>query len=110
VKLHLDEMPNIPIMAYNVFSIQSNRFWTGWPNADAAVCQPGHQLVERTVHLYPDHACRGLSSSLAARRLEGRRAVDFVLATELVGGGSDHGRKHCAAPHIGHLRLRDEEY
>ncbi len=40
VKLHLDEMPNIPIMAYNVFSVQSNRFWTGWPNADSPYANP----------------------------------------------------------------------
>ena len=33
-------MPNIPIMAYNVFSIQSNRFWTGWPNADNNYANP----------------------------------------------------------------------
>nr|WP_200940864.1 ABC transporter substrate-binding protein [Devosia sp. Leaf420] len=40
VKLHLEEMPNIPIMAYNVFSIQSNRFWTGWPNAENNYANP----------------------------------------------------------------------
>ncbi len=40
VKLHLEEMPNIPIMAYNVFSVQSNRYWTGWPNADNPYANP----------------------------------------------------------------------
>ncbi|WP_338723065.1 ABC transporter substrate-binding protein [Devosia sp. XK-2] len=40
VKLHLEEMPNIPIMAYNVFSIQSNRFWTGWPDANNNYANP----------------------------------------------------------------------
>jgi peptide/nickel transport system substrate-binding protein len=40
VKLHLEEMPNIPIMAYNVFSIHSNRFWTGWPNAENPYANP----------------------------------------------------------------------
>jgi peptide/nickel transport system substrate-binding protein len=40
VKLHLDEMPNIPIMSYNVFSVQSNRFWTGWPNAEKPYANP----------------------------------------------------------------------
>jgi len=40
VKLHLEEMPNIPIMAYNVFSIQSNKFWTGWPNAENNYANP----------------------------------------------------------------------
>ncbi|MBD8065255.1 ABC transporter substrate-binding protein [Devosia sp. PTR5] len=40
VKLHLDEMPNIPIMAYNVFSVQSNKYWTGWPNAENNYANP----------------------------------------------------------------------
>ena len=40
VKLHLEEMPNIPIMSYNVFSIQSNKYWTGWPNADNNYANP----------------------------------------------------------------------
>lgn len=40
VKLHLEEMPNIPIMAYNVFSVQSNRYWTGWPNAEKPYANP----------------------------------------------------------------------
>lgn len=40
VKLHLEEMPNIPIMAYNVFSIQSNKYWTGWPNAENNYANP----------------------------------------------------------------------
>ena len=40
VKLHLEEMPNIPIMAYNVFSLQSTRYWTGWPNAENNYANP----------------------------------------------------------------------
>ncbi|MNT64562.1 hypothetical protein D3C72_2024740 [compost metagenome] len=40
VKLHLEEMPNIPIMAYNVFSIQSNKYWTGWPDANNNYANP----------------------------------------------------------------------
>jgi peptide/nickel transport system substrate-binding protein len=40
VKLHLEEMPNIPIMSYNVFSVQSNRHWTGWPNAENNYANP----------------------------------------------------------------------
>jgi peptide/nickel transport system substrate-binding protein len=40
VKLHLEEMPNIPIMAYNVFSVQSNRYWTGWPDAERPYANP----------------------------------------------------------------------
>ena len=40
VKLHLDDMPNIPIMSYNVFSVQSNRYWTGWPNAENPYANP----------------------------------------------------------------------
>lgn len=40
VMLHLSQMPNIPIMAYNVFSVQSNRHWTGWPNSERPYANP----------------------------------------------------------------------
>jgi peptide/nickel transport system substrate-binding protein len=40
VKLHLEEMPNIPVMSYNVFAVQSNRFWTGWPNSENNYANP----------------------------------------------------------------------
>lgn len=40
VKLHLEEMPNIPIMAYNVFAMQSNRHWTGWPSSENPYANP----------------------------------------------------------------------
>jgi peptide/nickel transport system substrate-binding protein len=40
VKLHLEEMPNIPVMSYNVFAVQSNRFWTGWPDFDNNYANP----------------------------------------------------------------------
>ncbi|WDR06976.1 ABC transporter substrate-binding protein [Devosia rhodophyticola] len=40
VKLHLEEMPNIPIMSYNVFSVQSNKYWTGWPNIENNYANP----------------------------------------------------------------------
>ena len=40
VKLHLEEMPNIPVMSYNVFSVQSNRYWTGWPDFDNNYANP----------------------------------------------------------------------
>ena len=40
VKLHLEEMPNIPVMSYNVFSVQSNRYWTGWPDAQNPYANP----------------------------------------------------------------------
>ncbi|MCS6759607.1 MAG: ABC transporter substrate-binding protein, partial [Candidatus Devosia euplotis] len=40
VKPRLEEMPNISIIAYNVLSIQSNRFWTGWPNTDNNYANP----------------------------------------------------------------------
>lgn len=40
VKLHLEEMPNIPVMSYNVFAVQSNRFWTGWPSFENPYANP----------------------------------------------------------------------
>ncbi len=39
-KYYVHEMPIIPIMAFNVFSIQSNRYWTGWPDAERPYANP----------------------------------------------------------------------
>ncbi len=40
VKLAVEEMPNIPLMSFNVFSAQSNKYWTGWPSADNPYANP----------------------------------------------------------------------
>lgn len=40
VRLHLQEMPNIPVMSYNVFAVQSNRYWTGWPSSENPYANP----------------------------------------------------------------------
>ena len=61
VRLHLEEMPNIPVMSFNVFSAMSERYWTGYPDGGESVRQPGEQLVELQVHLDPDQAGRRLT-------------------------------------------------
>lgn len=35
VKLMVEEMPVIPMMSFNVFSVYSDRYWTGFPTAEA---------------------------------------------------------------------------
>lgn len=35
-KLVAREMPTIPLMAYNVFTVMDNTYWTGFPNAETA--------------------------------------------------------------------------
>ncbi|WP_404406316.1 ABC transporter substrate-binding protein [Pelagibacterium halotolerans] len=40
VRLHLEEMPNIPIMSYNVFVALSERYWTGYPTAENPYANP----------------------------------------------------------------------
>lgn len=40
VKFYINEMPVIPVMSFNVFSVQSNRYWTGWPNAEKPYANP----------------------------------------------------------------------
>ncbi len=40
MKFYIDEMPVIPVMSFNVFSVQSNRYWTGWPNAEKPYANP----------------------------------------------------------------------
>lgn len=40
VRLHLQEMPNIPVMAYNVFVAMSERYWTGYPSSENPYANP----------------------------------------------------------------------
>ncbi|TCT32991.1 ABC transporter substrate-binding protein [Martelella mediterranea] len=40
VRLHLQEMPNIPLMSYNVFVALSERYWTGYPTAENPYANP----------------------------------------------------------------------
>lgn len=40
VKLAVEEMPIIPIMSFNVFSVVSERFWTGFPTAENPYANP----------------------------------------------------------------------
>ena len=40
VKLATREMPTIPIMAYNVFTVMDETYWTGWPTSTNAYTNP----------------------------------------------------------------------
>ena len=40
VKLVVREMPTIPLMAYNVFTVTDNTYWTGYPTADTPYTNP----------------------------------------------------------------------
>ena len=40
IRLHLKEMPNIPLMSYNVFVVMSDRYWEGWPTASDPYANP----------------------------------------------------------------------
>ena len=41
VKLAAQEMPIIPIMSYNVFSVCDETYWTGFPDCGESVHRPG---------------------------------------------------------------------
>jgi peptide/nickel transport system substrate-binding protein len=36
LKLAVREMPTIPLMSYNVFTVMDETYWTGYPNAETA--------------------------------------------------------------------------
>ncbi len=40
VRLHLQEMPNIPVMSFNVFVALSERYWTGYPTSENPYANP----------------------------------------------------------------------
>ena len=44
VKLMVREMPIIPLMSYNVFTVMDQTYWTGYPTAEEPVHQPGPEL------------------------------------------------------------------
>jgi len=40
VKLAVREMPIIPLMSYNVFTVMDDTYWTGWPSSDNPYTNP----------------------------------------------------------------------
>jgi peptide/nickel transport system substrate-binding protein len=40
VKLMVEEMPVIPLMSFNVFSVTSEKHWTNWPNSENNYANP----------------------------------------------------------------------
>ena len=36
MKLVVREMPTIPLMSYNVFTVMDDTYWTGYPSAESA--------------------------------------------------------------------------
>jgi peptide/nickel transport system substrate-binding protein len=40
VRLHLQDMPNIPVMSFNVFVALSERYWTGYPTSENPYANP----------------------------------------------------------------------
>ena len=36
VKIAVREMPTIPLMSYNVFTVMDETYWTGYPSAESA--------------------------------------------------------------------------
>ena len=40
IKLVTREMPTIPLMSYNVFTVMDDTYWTGWPSSDNAYTNP----------------------------------------------------------------------
>ncbi|MEZ5834851.1 MAG: hypothetical protein R3D03_03855 [Geminicoccaceae bacterium] len=40
VKLMVKEMPIIPLMSYNVFTVTDTEYWTGYPTADNPYTNP----------------------------------------------------------------------
>ena len=50
LKLAVEEMPMIPLMAYNKFAPFDTTYWTGYPSVDNPVFGFGPQLVEHPLH------------------------------------------------------------
>ena len=59
VKLAVQEMPIIPIMSYNVFTMMDETYWTGYPTAADPYTNPGAELVQLPLHDGPPEADAG---------------------------------------------------
>ncbi len=51
VKLAAQEMPIIPIMSYNVFSVCDETYWQGFPTAENPYTDPVAELGQHQVHV-----------------------------------------------------------
>ena len=45
------EMPTIPLMSYNVFTVMDDTYWTGFPTAERSLHRSGAELGEHQVHV-----------------------------------------------------------
>ena len=50
VKLAVQEMPIIPLMSYNVFTMMDDTYWTGYPTRGGSVHQSGAELGKLALH------------------------------------------------------------
>ena len=76
VKLAVQEMPIIPLMSYNVFTMMDETYWTGYPTAADPYTNPVPNWSNSRymmVRLKPDAAVATVAKSgeAAARRLAG---------------------------------------
>ena len=64
------DMPIIPIMSYNVFTVMDETYWTGYPTAEGSLHQPGAELVQLPLH---DGEAEARHSVTARNMRSGRR-------------------------------------
>ena len=72
VRLHLQDMPNIPVMSFNVFVGDVGALLDGLSDLGESVRQSGEQLGQLQVHLDPARTGRRLTPEM--RRVSGQRA------------------------------------
>ncbi len=77
-KLAVQEMPIIPLMSYNVFTMMDETYWTGYPTAEdpyTTAPRPGH----------PGRRCRAPRAGPGGLRLRSRPWLAATLARERSG-------------------------
>ena len=60
VKLAAQEMPIIPIMSYNVFSVCDQTYWTGFPTAEDPYTDPVPNWANIALHVRQDQVDQGI--------------------------------------------------
>ena len=71
VKIAVREMPTIPLMSYNVFTVMDTTYWTGYPTSRRPLHRPGSELGQLARHV------RQAEAEELRRPGHGRRRMRF---------------------------------
>ena len=79
LKLAVEQMPMIPLMAYNKFAPFDTTYWTGYPDRGESLRCIGPELVQPALHDRPPETQSRRSQELARELVPGRLRLCATL-------------------------------